>query len=568
MTWKAATVPEPEQRKTSARTRFALAAGAVLVLLGVVYAVDVLTSRGAVPRGVAVSGVEVGGLDGADAEAVLRRTLTPRSGAPVGVRAGDVTTTVDARAAGLTIDWTATLAQAGAQPLNPITRLHSFFSTRNVGVVTTIDRAMLDTALAGLRTQTDRPAVGGAITFDGATAVPVRPMPGQTLDARGAATALIAGWTGNGTVQLPVQRQEVTVTAEGLDAALVLARAAVSADRVVQGREATATLRANDIGTLLSFVPDGQGGLQPRSDADAAIRILAPQLSGTEKEASDASVVLRGGAPQVVPAVDGVTVDWKATLGDLTALLTGPDRTVAATYVPRPAAFSTAQAQGLGIKEVIGEFRTSGFSYASGVNIRQVAKEVTGAVVKPGDTFSLNGYTGTRGTAQGYVESGIIIDGHSGTAVGGGISQFATTLFNASYFAGMTDVHHQEHSYYISRYPAAREATVYEGAIDLKFSVPTKTGILIEAIGDDSSITVRIRGTKTVTVESIPGERSSDTSPNVVTLLSGKDCSPSSGGQGFTTSDTRVLRDVRTGQEISRKTRTVNYDPSPIVRCA
>lgn len=104
MTWKAATVPEPEQRKTSARTRFALAAGAVLVLLGVVYAVDVLTSRGAVPRGVAVSGVEVGGLDGADAEAILRRTLTPRSGAPVGVRAGDVTTTVDARAAGLTID--------------------------------------------------------------------------------------------------------------------------------------------------------------------------------------------------------------------------------------------------------------------------------------------------------------------------------------------------------------------------------------------------------------------------------------------------------------------------------
>lgn len=111
------------------------------------------------------------------------------------------------------------------------------------------------------------------------------------------------------------------------------------------------------------------------------------------------------------------------------------------------------------------------------MNIRQVAKEVTGAVVKPGDTFSLNGYTGTRGTAQGYVESGIIIDGHSGTAVGGGISQFAITLFNASYFAGMTDVHHQEHSYYISRYPAAREATVYEGAIDLKFSVPTKTGI-------------------------------------------------------------------------------------------
>lgn len=29
----------------------------------------------------------------------------------------------------------------------------------------------------------------------------------------------------------------------------------------------------------------------------------------------------------------------------------------------------------------------------------------------PGDVFSLNGYTGPRGAAQGYVESGIIING-------------------------------------------------------------------------------------------------------------------------------------------------------------
>ncbi|MEO9222886.1 MAG: hypothetical protein ABI251_14155, partial [Mycobacteriaceae bacterium] len=117
-------------------------------------------------------------------------------------------------------------------------------------------------------------------------------------------------------------------------------------------------------------------------------------------------------------------------------------------------------------------------------------------------------------------------------------------------------------------YPAAREATVFEGAIDLKFSVPTSTGVLIEAFADGSNVTVRMWGTRTVNVESIPGGRSSFTSPNVVTVPKGKDCSPSSGAQGFTASDTRVLRDVRTGQETSRKTRTVIYDPSPIVRCA
>src|SRR3712207_7225248 len=34
---------------------------------------------------------------------------------------------------------------------------------------------------------------------------------------------------------------------------------------------------------------------------------------------------------------------------------------------------------------------------------RSVAAEVDGAIVMPGETFSLNTFTGPRGTAQGYV---------------------------------------------------------------------------------------------------------------------------------------------------------------------
>ena len=86
-------------------------------------------------------------------------------------------------------------------------------------------------------------------------------------------------------------------------------------------------------------------------------------------------------------------------------------------------------------------------------------EQVNGAIVRPGETFSLNGYTGPRTAATGYVDAGIIDHGRPSRGIGGGISQFATTLYNATYFAGMTDVEHKEHSYYISRYPAAREAT-------------------------------------------------------------------------------------------------------------
>ena len=76
----------------------------------------------------------------------------------------------------------------------------------------------------------------------------------------------------------------------------------------------------------------------------------------------------------------------------------------------------------------------------------------------------------------------IIQEGALSTAVGGGISQFATTLYNAAYFAGMGDVTHTPHSFYISRYPPGREATVFDGEIELAFSNDYPTGVLIQTI--------------------------------------------------------------------------------------
>jgi len=566
--------PPPPPRR--GMPRLLLVGLGLLVLLGAaVYGGDLLVSRGQVPRGTVVTGVPgaaavpVGGMKLAAAEAALRTGFAARTGAPVRVSAGDVRTQLDPVSAGLGIDWPATLAQAGAQPLNPWTRITSFSARHEIPVITATDSARLAAAVEGLRAQTDRPAVEGALTFDGAAPVPVQPVAGQGLDPRTAVDALASGWLSGTVVALSVQPKPVTVTAGGLATAVsTVAVPAVSGPFTVTGKNGTsAVLRPKDIAAELTFAPDGAGGLTPTFDAAAATAALTPQLAGTETKPVDAAVRLSGGRPQVVPAVTGATVDWPATLKNPLAMVTSGTRSVPAVYKPKPANFTTEQATALGITDVIGEFTTGGFADASGVNIRRVAEQVQGAVVKPGDTFSLNGYTGPRGTAQGYVDAGIILNGRPSTAVGGGISQFATTLYNASYFAGMADVSHQEHSYYISRYPPAREATVFEGVIDLEFKVPTSTGVLIETIGTQSDITVRIWGTKTVNVQSITGGRDRYTEPNTIRLPAGPNCVPATGGQGFTTSDTRVITDAKTGQEISRKTRTVRYDSHPTVVC-
>ena len=99
----------------------------------------------------------------------------------------------------------------------------------------------------------------------------------------------------------------------------------------------------------------------------------------------------------------------------------------------------------------------------------QAAKEVDGAIVKPGETFSLNGHTGPRGYAEGYNDAPVIVDGKLTPGVGGGISQFTTTLFNAAYYAGLEDVEHKPHSYWFSRYPSVIESTIFYPTLDLKF---------------------------------------------------------------------------------------------------
>ena len=561
---------EPDKRPSNLpRRTIALVVGGVVALLAVLYVADLALSSGKVPRGVSVAGIEIGGMSLDDAEATLTEQLTPRLDTPVDVTAGDTEGRIVPSEAGIGIDWPATLDQVGSQPLNPFTRLASFFGTDEVGVVSTRDEAALSAAIEKAAVAAAHEPREGNIVFEEGTPVPVTPQPGQRLDVAVAGDVFAERWP-FGDVSLPVESVDVTVTREGLDRALAeVAVPAVAQDLIVRGLEgATGVLPRDAVGAVLSFVPDGSGGLEPQYNTDAAIGILAPQLAASETEPKDARIVLDGGRPTVVPSETGELVDWPVTLENLPGMLKEQgDRSIDAVYKKAEPELTTEGAEKLGIKEVVSEYTTSGFEYASGVNIRLAAQEINGAIVAPGETFSFNDYTGPRGAAQGYIESGIIESGRPGKAVGGGISQLATTLYNATYFAGMEDVEHTEHSYYISRYPAAREATIYDGAIDLKFRNPFDTGVLIQTIGTSSDITVRIWGTKTVDVQSITGNRTNYTSPNTITLPAGSACIPSSGAQGFTVTDTRIVTDARTGAQISNATRTVRYDPVPVVKC-
>ena len=165
------------------RRRALLLSGvAVVGLLVLLYAVDLVSSSGSVPRGVTVAGQEIGGLSHDEAEQRVRAVVEPRTTQPVGVAVGDVTSDIDPRSAGLAVDWSGTIDRAGSQSLNPFTRLRSFFTTREVGVATDVDTDALDSALAQLAPVVSKPPVEGTVRFEGVTPVPVPPVDGQDLD--------------------------------------------------------------------------------------------------------------------------------------------------------------------------------------------------------------------------------------------------------------------------------------------------------------------------------------------------------------------------------------------------
>ncbi|MBK1788278.1 VanW family protein [Prauserella sp. ASG 168] len=553
--------------------RAGIIAGSVVGGLALLYGLDLLISQGDVARGTTVAGVDVSGMSTDDAEQLLRSELEPRLAGPVELTAGEQTHTLDPAAVDLRVDWAGTVSEAADQPLNPFTRIASFFTTDEIGVVSEADQERFDAEVERVRAATDRAAAEGTVRFDGLTPVPEDPRPGQRLDVGAARAEILRHWPAEGGVALPVSTLDVRSTPESVRTALEeIATPAVSGPVTVRGENKDAVLSPETIAAALTFAARDDGSLEPRIDQEVVVGDVGPQLASTEQRGRDASFVFEGDSVRIEESAHGRGIDWKATLSGLPDVLreTG-ERAVTAKYAAQPASLTTEEAEQLGIEEVIGEFTTSGFAYDSGINIRTVAEEVDGAVVKPGDSFSLNGFTGPRGTEQGYVGAGVISNGVPGRAVGGGISQFATTLYNAYYFAGMTDVEHQEHSYYISRYPQGREATVFQNpdgssVIDLKFTNDTETGVVIQTIWTESDITVKLWGTKHVEVESVTGEPFGYTSPSVEVQPIAT-CAPSSGSSGFSVTDTRIIRDAESGEELRREPRTVVYNPQPTIVC-
>lgn len=186
--------------------------------------------------------------------------------------------------------------------------------------------------------------------------------------------------------------------------------------------------------------------------------------------------------------------------GNANAFRPGPGQAVEVTVAsgPAPTTSSFDEAFTLGLITDIVSYTTS---YTSGAgtenrnhNIHLVSDLLSNSIVKPGDTWSFNGVAGECNAERGFLGAGAIIDGEYDDAVGGGICQVATTVFNAVYDSGYPVVTRHNHSLYMSSYPAGRDAAVSWPDLDLVWKNDGASDVLVRLTYTDSSVTVTLYG--------------------------------------------------------------------------
>lgn len=457
------------------------------LLIGGAYVAAHYAAADKVARGTTVSGVNIGGHPQAEAAQRLQAGLAERVSGPIEATIDGQPVSVDPSTAGISVDYEASVAEAGGENSWDPVRLWNYFTGgEDFEAEVTVDETAFAATLATLDAEYGAAPREGALGFDGGSITTVKPRIGQALDPASTRDALAAAYLSEDgeTPELEmVQAQPQIDDADIAEARQTFANPAVSGSVTLSFDKATIKLFPKDFTPALSLAPV-DGKLVPQLDAAKLAEVVSANVVADGGAPVDATVALVGGAPRVIPAKPGVTYEQAQIDAGFLALVAAADgsRTLTVDAKVAQPEFTTKDARALKIKERVSTFTTY-FPYAEyrNVNIGRAAELVNGTVLEPGETFSLNDTVGERTVANGFTEGYVISDGILITDLGGGVSQMATTTFNAMFFAGLEDVEHKPHSFYIDRYPIGREATVAWGAVDLQFRNDTPYGVLVSA---------------------------------------------------------------------------------------
>lgn len=521
-----------------------------------------------VPRNTRVLGLEIGALSRAEAGHLLDRQISPEAVKPIAFETIGQLHTVDPQDLDATFDVAATISAAGSRPINPFRLFTRTFSEVDVRPVIKVDPRRFAQTINDLAKRSEVTMSEGSVTFKGVTPVPIWSVDGKSIDKSKSLGQFKAQWLRSSSIKFSTLYQHSRVTSKEIMRAIQdIAYPSVSGPitLVIDGHDCLITPRT--LASAMTFSPDAQGNLTARFSSDSLRHSLGSAWLKLVPPAKDAVFKFIDDKPRVYPSVVGRMISNDSLTNALTPALTatGAARRATISTTTEQPRITTEEAGGLGISGQITKFTTYFPPAAYRIqNIHRAADLMDGTIVKPGEIFSLNKTVGERTAANGFAEGIVIYDGHFAKDFGGGVSQVATTTWNAAWFSGVDLVAHMAHSFYISRYPAGREATVAWPNVDLQFRNDTGHLLLIHTSYTNSSLTVSLYGTRKYTVETITGSRR-----NITNFAVYDDDTPTCIGQGgvvgFDIDVTRILKEA--GVEVSREVIQTHYVPEDRITC-
>ena len=210
---------------------------------------------------------------------------------------------------------------------------------------------------------------------------------------------------------------------------------------------------------------------------------------------SDGNVIVK-------PAHFGRKVESEALLDDIAGgIFDGKREYQVSTTVDKPT-YTTAALQSKKPTELLGSYHTnytatSDKTQARVNNLITASRGVSGTFLAPGEVFSMNDTV----SGLNYEEGHVIVENATASALGGGLCQVTSTLYNAALIAGLDIVERNPHATQLPYIRPGRDATVWfgdqygNGELDMKFKNTTDGYILLkEYVGNDNYIYADIYG--------------------------------------------------------------------------
>lgn len=450
------------------------------------------------PR-VVVSGVEISNLSKEDAKKRLEIEFSTKPNLVQILYRGQVLVETTALSKSYDFGWAVEQAWGLGRSGNPLTkiseRVNIFFRPRVIDLPINYDNDALDGIISKVVARINQEGVAAKIVVNSAGEIRIEPgVDGLIVDEEVLRTMVVAALIlpGSHDVEIPTKVESAAIDSARINEALAIANRWKGKAMRIFRNDYNYSLPTEAVFKLIGLT----GEVVKVEEIDRVLSIIKPNV-----EVEVRNAIFNIDQDKVVefsPEVAGVKVDEARFREKLKIVLTSsePSELEIPIIVTEPK-IRAGDINNLGIKTLIG-VGTSRFhnSIVNRIhNLTLASARLNGAIITPGETFSLGDQIGDVSRATGYREAYVISQGRTVLGDGGGVCQVSTTLFRAALNAGLPIVERKAHSYRVHYYEEdlgpGYDATVFLPNADLKFVNDTPGHILIQTKVDPKTFSMK-----------------------------------------------------------------------------